>query len=419
MHYPAMVNYFQCTKVPDKYDLKFSMKTYYQGSNELNQKQRNEYAVSNTNFFHGDVNQTYKSYVPNNYAKLKDKKMYRQASEGTYSSRALEKNEVRCSRRISHHHQNDLSRTLGVSHYLHKDVTYLSASTQNVAFKKQESVQEACNKCSCDDNSSSKPTKICGEYFVPSDCTVVSRRKTRNHSYKENGTVCAEKNIPSTYSQNNIHIPSFNPYTEKVEKRYKVKRVESAAFPQGVPVTSYPQNKIQNSPLVNGECGSRIENKNSNEMVKTMNLNCECKEYRVEKIVNENGKTFNNLQCRSNKKMLPSNSLNAEPSIPTSANGEEGCSNVKENLKGKVAITCGDEIFPLLPEHPKDIYRIKRRIPLAQLGITNKGYESTPNMENIGDDTPFPNFDAWAGSRAVFVMPPSRFMDEPSYSTTF
>ena len=48
-----------------------------------------------------------------------------------------------------------------------------------------------------------------------------------------------------------------------------------------------------------------------------------------------------------------------------------------------------------------------------------KGFESTPNMENLRDGIPSPNFEAWASSRAVFVMPPSRFMDEPAYSSTF
>ena len=48
-----------------------------------------------------------------------------------------------------------------------------------------------------------------------------------------------------------------------------------------------------------------------------------------------------------------------------------------------------------------------------------KGSESTPNIDNLRGNPPSPNFEAWASSRAVFVMPPSRFMDEPAYSSTF
>ena len=70
--------------------------------------------------------------------------------------------------------------------------------------------------------------------------------------------------------------------------------------------------------------------------------------------------------------------------------------------------------------------RILRRASPKQRGITKesmeakrKGSESTPNMDNLHDSLPSPNFEAWASSRAVFVMPPSRFMDEPAYSSTF
>ena len=48
----------------------------------------------------------------------------------------------------------------------------------------------------------------------------------------------------------------------------------------------------------------------------------------------------------------------------------------------------------------------------------NKCSESITNIEDLRENTRSPSFQAWSSSRAVFVMPPSRFMDEPSYNST-